>query len=346
MGILSANNNVSFNANNTCRVYIIKQIYPEQQEDFEKQYKDLLSTDDSILNKIGKWVDNVNVLDNSKVKLTKLLHIGTDPIFKYTPIWYNKNSEEAPEFDIYFLTDLLELRNCPLIDFSKPAYIFQIDGQVKSGISNVISFNTNFSVNGQSSCDISLANQDYKFNFKYFNDRTKYTQHLKCYFDTNDIIIVRMQKKNTTAISLLNSFKSSICDYQDPYKSEEKDPFTTVFTGYINNINESFSYENGSQLLNIQCTGPTKKLTWTRILQNQAMNSKDSGAAILPLSVYVTGAQTSDKDGKNTLKNKDIVKNLVTRVYSGLTNTPKMREIRKNFDFFATPIKLEFRKRD
>ena len=107
MGILSANNNVSFNANNTCRVYIIKQIYPEQQEDFEKQYKDLLSTDDSILNKVGKWVDNVNVLDNSKVKLTKLLHIGTDPIFKYTPIWYNKNSEEAPEWDIYFLTDLL-----------------------------------------------------------------------------------------------------------------------------------------------------------------------------------------------------------------------------------------------
>ena len=348
MGILSANNSTSYTANNNCKIYIIKQIDPYNQEDFESYYADLLSNSNkSFLNKVGQWVDNVNVLDNNKVKLTPLMFNNINSKnyneLKYTEIKINKNEEsnvydkdtgEIIPFDgIWFLTDLLELRNCPLIDFTKLAYVFQIDGQSKAGIPNVTSFNCSFSVNGQSSCDINLNNQDYKFNFKYFNDRENYLRHLKCYFDTNDIIIVRMEKKNTTPTSLLNSFKkSSITSYQDIYKSEENDPFTTVFTGYINDVNESFSYENGTQNLEIHCTGPSKKLTWTRILQNNAVASKDSGAAILPLSAYTTGATTSDSDGKYTLENEKIIKNAITRTYSGLNNIPEIRNVKNEFD--------------
>lgn len=348
MGILSANNSTSYTANNNCKIYIIKQIDPYNQEDFESYYADLLSNSNkSFLNKVGQWVDNVNVLNNNKVKLTPLMFNNINSKnyneLKYTEIKINKNEEsnvydkdtgEIIPFDgIWFLTDLLELRNCPLIDFTKLAYVFQIDGQSKAGIPNVTSFNCSFSVNGQSSCDINLNNQDYKFNFKYFNDRENYLRHLKCYFETNDIIIVRMEKKNTTPTSLLNSFKkSSITSYQDIYKSKENDPFTTVFTGYINDINESFSYENGTQNLEIHCTGPSKKLTWTRILQNNAVASKDSGAAIMPISAYVTGVQTSGATGKHTIKNKQIVKNLITRTYSGINNIPKIKKTISDFN--------------
>lgn len=341
MGILSANNSTSYTANNNCKIYIIKQVDYNNQDEFEKYYKNLLSKDDnSLLSKIGKTIDNLNVLDNNQVKLTKLLAINeiVDP-YKYTYIEFDNSNPESKINGntnlggIYFLTDLLELRNCPLIDFTKPAYVFQIEGQTKSGIPNIISFNCSFSVNGQSSCDITLNNQDYKFNFKYFNDREQYLKHLKCYFDTNDIIIVRMEKKNTTPTSLLTSFKkTSILSYQDIYKSSENDPLTTVFTGYINDINENFSYENGLQNLEIHCTGPSKKLTWTRVLQHNAAASKDSGAAILPLTAFVTEVQTSGATGKYTIKNKEIIKNLITRVYSGLENIPEIKTTKNNFN--------------
>lgn len=341
MGILSADNNTSYTANNNCKIYIIKQVDYNQQDKFETYYKDLLSKDNnSLLNKIGNTISNFNVLDNNQIKLTKLLAINEFVnSTKYTNIDFDSTNPESKINGkvnlggIWFLTDLLELRNCPLIDFTKPAYVFQIEGQSKAGIPNVTSFNCSFSVNGQSSCDIVLNNQDYKFNFKYFNDREQYLRHLKCYFDTNDIIIVRMEKKNTTPTSLLNSFKkSSILNYQDIYKSSEPDPLTTVFTGYINDINESFSYETGTQNLEIHCTGPSKKLTWTRVLQHNAPASKDSGAAIIPLTAYVTEVQTSGANGFYTIKNNEIVKNLITRVYSGLENIPEIKTVKNNFN--------------
>ena len=203
------------------------------------------------------------------------------------------------------------LRNCPLLDFSKYAYVFQIDGQTKSGLSNVISFNTNFSVNGQSSCDITINNKDFKYNFKYFNDPDHYNLHLKPFFDTNDIIIVRYQKKNTDARQLTGSFvKQKLGTYEDPYLGSENDPLTTIFTGYINDINSSFSFSNGQQIMTIVCTGPSKKLTWTRLLSNNAVGSKDSGSALLPISAF-TNPQALDDNNKITLSNEDVVKNVI-----------------------------------
>ena len=278
MGILSANNNIAYTTNNACKIYIIKQIERKDQEEFEADYADLIKGNYPV--KLVPLISNIN-------------HFG-----KYVDVQINPNAPDANYLDkngnstkltsdkVFFLVDLLELRNCPLLDFSKLSYVFQIESGSKGGLADVISFNTTFSVNGQSSCDISLNNQNYKYNFKYFNQPEMFNKHLKCYFDTNDIIIVRMQKKNTTPTSLLNSFKSSVTDYMDIYKSSENDTLTTVFTGYINDINESFSYETGTQGLEIKCTGPSKKLTWTRILQNKAMASADSGDALLPVSAY------------------------------------------------------------
>ena len=340
MKILSTENNLSYSVNNTCQIYIIKQCYfGEEDNAFNKIYADLLK-DGSFIDKLSR----ANSSQNQDIKLKKLIRF--DEAEGYTPISLNNKAFDFPKYispdlkQLYFLTDLLQLRNCPLLDFGKTAYVFQVTnknniwkGSVnQSGIGDVTSFNVNFSVNGQSSCEIQLNNQDFKYNFKYFDDPDKYNLHLKPYFDTNDIIIVRMQKKNLTPsvnkYGVPSSFKqTSINDYKDLYSVDKDDPMTTIFTGYINNVNESFSYETGVQTMSITCTGPSKKLTWTRTVVKQAAWTKDSASAIVPISAFIHPQTLDNKNKTPKLQNRDIISNLIVRTYSGLTLNPEMLKL-------------------
>lgn len=346
MGILSAENNTAYTANNECKIYIIKQIDYDKIDDFKKIYVDYINSQNT------SWstkVDNINVLDNYKISLTPLLTFEQQTNPPYTEIIFN-NTIDKPTFAdrCWFYTPLFELRNCPLLDFSKYAYVFQINGQTKSGLSNVVSFNTTFNVNGQSTCEIIINNKDFKYNFKYFNDPKKYTLHLRPFFDTNDIIIVRYQKKNTDARQLTGSFvKQRIETYEDPYLGSENDPLTTIFTGYINDINSAFSFNSGQQTMSIICTGPSKKLTWTRLLSNNAVGSRDSGSALLPISAF-TNPQTNDDNNKVTLENRDVIKNVITRTMSGVLNIPEVQkayeDFQTSFDINANLITDSYRK--
>ena len=346
MGILSAENNISYDGNTTSKIYIIKEVDYKDLGSFVSKYKDLLEDGSSLWDKVSL----LNTTNNTSIRLVPLLFPTNPNSSKYDPISITKDAKDVPNFDdlenydgdkrtLYFYTDLCELKYCPLLDFTKAYYVFEItnktnlfDSANKSGLSDVISFSINFSVNGQSSCDLQLNNTDYKYNFKYFNNPEKFKYHLKCFFDTNDIIIIRMQKKNTTESSLLSSFKrTSITDYKDLYTSDEHDPLTTIFTGYINNINESFSYDSGVQTLQLQCTGPSKKLTWTRVLVNKATASRDSSDAILPMSAFIY-PQTVDAKNRITVSNKDVIKYLVVRTYSGLKSVPELKEIEEEFN--------------
>lgn len=330
MGILQAENSVSFTANNACKIYIIKQVENNEKTIFERTYLDYINSQKPLSKKF-----DFNVLDNDEIQLTPLITYD-DP---KNNILYERmelkpvgdDYPDAPDNNVlWFYKPLIELRNCPLLDFSKLAYVFQIQGQTKSGLSNVVSFNTAFNVNGQSSCELIINNKDFKYNFKYFNDDNKYNLHLKPFFDTNDIIIVRFQKKNTNSgyknAQIFNSFvKDQINTFDDPYIEAENDKLTTIFTGYINDINSSFSFSNGQQTMSIVCTGPSKKLTWTRILTNNAVGSKDSGSALLPISAFVN-PQTNDDNNKVTLSNKDVVKNVIVRTLSGVLSIKKAKE--------------------
>ena len=352
MKILSTENNLSYNVNNTCQIYIIKQYYFGEEDDaFNKIYADLLK-DSSFIDKLSR----VNSSQNQDIKLKKLIRF--DEAEGYTPISLNNKAFDFPKYispdlkQLYFLTDLLQLRNCPLLDVGKTAYVFQVTnknniwkGSVnQSGIGDITSFNVNFSVNGQSSCEIQLNNQDFKYNFKYFDDPDKYNLHLKPYFDTNDIIIVRMQKKNLTPsvnkYGVPSSFKqASINDYKDLYSVDKDDPMTTIFTGYINNINESFSYETGTQTMSITCTGPSKKLAWTRTVVKQAAWTKDSASAIVPISAFIHPQTLDNKNKTPKLQNRDIISNLIVRTYSGLTLNPEMLELLREYNtLFDTNI--------
>ena len=338
MGILQAENSVAYTANNTIKIYIIKQEAYENKQKFEQDYASLLgdATDPS------KFIstNNAAISASRSLKLIPLVTFDLPAqenlyeeidIYKDAPdrpiFQYNENGNDIiykPD-SLYFLTSLFQLRNCPLIDLDKLAYVFQIEGQAQGGLANVISFNTSFNVNGQSSAELVLNNKDFLYNFKYFNNRDKYPFHLKSYFDTNDIIIIRVQKKNIQQTSLLNSFKGRQVEYwKDPYIDSETDPFTTIFTGYINDINDSFSFSNGQQQVSLVCTGPSKKLTWKRFVSNKAAASKDAESAILPFSAYIN-PQTIDEKHKTSIDNAKVVKNAVVRTYSGVLNIPEVK---------------------
>ena len=366
MKILSAENNVSYTANNACKIYIIKQVDINKWEDFEDKYADLLGGNSS---KLSSFLDSTTAslsMQEKSIKLVPLIIYPKSVPYRdpssasYTcynfvrtesnitnslsnimdenkgyaidsPAAYVYKGMEIKPDRLWFLTSLIQLRNCPLLDLDKPAYVFQMDGQSQGGLANVLSFNVNFSVNGQSSAELILNNKDFKYNFKYFSDKEKYPLHLKSYFDTNDIIIIRYQKKNNTQDSLLNSFKHSQIDYwKDQYADSENDPFTTIFTGYINDVNNSFSFNNGQQTVTLSCTGPSKKLTWTRFLSNRAAASRDALSALLPLSAY-TNPQTQNNKGKTSINNDDVVTNVVVRTYSGVTNIPKVKQAYETF---------------
>lgn len=334
MGILQAENSVAYTSHNAIKIYIIKQEAYENKQKFETDYASLLGD----ATNPSKFLSTNNAAISYADRNIKLVPLLTfDKISDlYDNYKLDKAAVDLPDFlkdktHLYFLNSLCELRNCPLLDFSKLAYVFQIEGQSKGGLANVISFNTTFSVNGQSSAEIVLNNKDFLYNFKFFNDKEKYPQHLKSYFDTNDIIIIRMQKKNTQEESLLNSFRKPKIDvWEDPYIDSKTDPFTTVFTGYINDINNSFSFTNGQQQVTLVCTGPSKKLTWTRCLSNKAPASRDSADAILPISAYQT-VQTRDEKNKTNIDNKSVIKNLIIRTYSGVLNIPAIKNSYKKF---------------
>lgn len=352
MGILSADNNISYTANNACRIYIIKQVEFKDIPLFNEHYISYINSQN---NTLKQKLNKINPTEASDIKLVPLIAYDIDNALNYEKIELNTEAPDCPRELIYtssinskgvesfeisfgnqykslwFYRPLFALRNCPLIDFGKPAYVFQIDGQLNSGIGDVVSFTTSFSVNGQSSCEISLNNRDFKYNFKYFDDDYKYKWHLKPFFDTNDIIIVRFQKKNTNKDSLLNSFKKQQIDfYEDIYRDSDDDPFITLFTGYINDVNSAFNYANGTQTMSLNCTGPSKKLTWTRMLSNNAVASSDSGSALIPLSAYIN-PQTMDENGKISIKNEDVIKNVLIRTMSGVLNIPAIKEAKDEF---------------
>lgn len=352
MGILKAENNVSYTANNACKIYIIKQV--EIGDPNFQTYLDYINGSNGLLDELGKKLININPTNSSSIKLTKLVSYSQESEKDYTKIEFNTSKPDLPVAydsdgkivtrtlpngdqvvgkysELWFYSDLIELEGCPLLDLSKEAYVFQIEGQTKSGLANVVSFNTSFSVNGQSSCSIVINNLDYKYNFKYFNEPEKYKYHLKPFFDTNDIIIIRFQKKATQEESLLNSFKKSPVDYwEDPYIHDKNDPLTTVFTGYINDVNQSFSFANGQQTMELVCTGPSKKMTWTRIFSNQATNDPDPAGALLPIAAYIN-PQTFNSTGQASTENQDVIKNVLLRTYSDVLN---VYEIRKEYNKF------------
>lgn len=255
--------------------------------------------------------------------------------------------DEISNNDIAYINvneEYFNLRTCPLIDYTKPHFIFREDGVYKSGIPDVTSCQVNLSTKNQSSCNISIINADFKYNLG--KDVRDYRNYMKCAFDTWDIVIVRAEKRkqakeftsslNTAFSKSIEDYKNPVTYFKDPYAEVDKDgntiddPMCTIFTGYICNVNNSFDYNTGMPMINLVCSGPSKKMEWIRIVTGQASAPLDASAAIIPLSAY-SFPQTISADNKPTLKNEDVVKNVVQRTMCGIDNNKEVFDAKKNF---------------
>lgn len=315
----------NINTTNSNKSYLIPLIYDVPSAGFEALSIDESASDGYIYfpNKYYKINSATTTVEAKDTTLKDFISSSTS-IYPA-----DSSSFSMQSFYIWFNTNLISLRACPILDFTKLAYVFQIYGQQQNGIGDIVSCDTSFSTNGQSSANLTLNNQDFKYNFTNDFDESKYKGFLDSIFDTNDIVIIRAEKRRDK-VSLIDSFKQTTTSYKDIY-AEINDNRTTVFTGYINDINNNFSYESGLQSISIQCAGPSKKLTWTRFLTGQATNTKDSGAAIYPLSAYINPQTQSSNSNGPTISNKEVIKNTIIRTYCLIDNIPKAHTNKKLF---------------
>lgn len=349
------------NQNNEVQVFIIKQIERQDKIEFVNKYHEFISGLENLFHQ-NLETEFLSLFKNrSSVKSSYLVPLIDDcgnykDLLKqnddYTPkgldaCYYNfkeinkKNKEGKEEFseekidknNFYVNTRYQSILKCPLLDFTKLAYIFQTSSGNGLSCSDVISFTTNFSTNGPSSCNITLNNFDYKYNFVYNDlekDLNNHEDLYKSVFDTEDIVIIRMAKRADKDYTKAK--------FDDPYASFDNgkmDYFQTVFTGYINNVNESINWQSKSQTVTLSCSGPSKRISYKRLITGQATVDQDAGSAIVPMSCYSI-PQATNSEGKYSLKNKEIIKNVIVRTLTSIDNIPDCMKAKLMFEIMFT----------
>lgn len=315
--------------NQEVQVFIIKQFERSEKQKFEEKYANYINGKNIFLNDTS--LNIINSLIYSGGRQNYLIPLIYDESQKDNIIleemkingdlyYYNKNGIGDTIYidkgkqrywkkkidNFYYFKKYSFLLEYPLIDYTKLSYVYQIKNDKKLGIGNVISVDTQFSVNSSSNCIINFACGD--------NDEIN-----KEMFDTNDIVIVKILKNQKDINKIKNSDDKNLYD-------DEFNMYKNIFTGYIDNVNYTIDWSNKSKTLNLVCSGPTKKMLFTRIISGQATaNTTDWTSALVPLSVY-SFPQTLDSNGNAELDNETIVKNIVIRTFCDLDVIPEVKE--------------------
>ena len=317
--------------NQEIQVFIIKQFERSEKNEFEKKYANYINGKNIFLNDSSSNIINSLIYssgrqnylipliydqsEQNKIKLeemkingdlyyySKSFGISGASIYQIpnTDVKYFKNKIS----NFYYFKKYSFLLECPLIDYTKLSYIYQLKNNKKLGIGNVISVDTQFNVNSSSNCTI---------NFDCDNDEIN-----KEMFDTNDIVIVKILKNQKDINKIKNNENSNIYD-------NEFNMYKNIFTGYIDNVNYTIDWGSKSKTLNLVCSGPSKKMLFTRIVSGQATaNTMDQTSALTPLSVY-SFPQTLDSNGNAELDNETIIKNIVIRTFSDIDTIAEIKE--------------------
>lgn len=335
----------SYTGNTGLKVYIIKQIEREDKEKFESVYGKFFYVKKGLFKQVS--IDLLNSPNAPKSYLVPLVY--DSPIFrdvrlnlmsfkeKAVDAYYYKNGKPLPIERLYVNPLYSFLLSCPLIDFTKLSYVFQTEGiDRNTGMGDITNCSVNLTNIGGSSASFTVLNND-----NYYNVNTKYDdlsnlyrdEYNKTFFSYPDVAIIRMEKRNPKSDSFLNSFRRTNYNNtlrKDPYAEGKNDIYKTVFTGYIRNVNTSVDYSQGRRSLDIRCQGPSIALTEKRMLMGPSVASKDLTASLMPLSI-LGYAQTNNDSNRENIHTSQVVKNLVTRVYTSITNIPEVVRDREKF---------------
>lgn len=315
------------NQNNDVQVFIIKQIERQYKGNFENKYKNFLGknkfSQQNFLKDTKTFFNNFNLEKDRKFSyLIPLIYDKSsfDNNTSFSQLIINNNEKQDLKTfinkdykdignSIYINEKYNSILNCPLLDYTKLSYVFQVNKIDFLGISDVTSFNVSLNVHQPSSCSLSLNNFNFKYNFTYEDELENDEDIYKSVFDTNDIVILRIAKRENKDYT-----KSK---FIDPYAKDENDYYKTIFTGFINNVNESINWQSKNQTLNINCSGPSKIISYKRLVTGQAVCDKDVSSAIIPTSCYSV-PQALDKNNKITIKNKEVIKNIIVRAITSI----------------------------
>ena len=330
------------NQNLDVQVFIIKQVSRDKKAEFEKRYANFLGKDKSFFNWKNDFSNFVKPLMVGEQRLTSFLvpliydvsssgNNLTLEELKFNDVIdlnYKKNVGEKNETlekieNIYWNSTYNSIKKCPLLDFTKLAYIFQTNLNNNLGISSVMNFNVQLTVNAPSSATITLENFDYKYNFTQYENLDNQNDIYKSVFDTDDIVILRVAKRADRAWQNDTNI--------DLYSDGPSDYLQTIFTGFINNVNEDIDWNNKTQSVSLVCQGGSKLITYVRLITGQATADMDSTTAIVPISCYSV-PQSTKPDGQYALDNTNIIKNIITRTITSLDNIPKCYEAKKKFN--------------
>lgn len=318
--------------NQEIQVFIIKQFERSEKDEFEKKYANYINGKNIFLNDSSSNIINSLIYsggrqnylipliydqgEQNKIKLEEmkingdLYYYSKDFVTSETTIYQIPNTDvkyfKNKISNFYYFKKYSFLLECPLIDYTKLSYVYQLKNNKKLGIGNIISVDTQFNVNSSSNCTINFACGD--------NDEIN-----KEMFDTNDIVIVKMLKNQKDINKIKNNDNSNIYD-------NEFNMYKNIFTGYIDNVNYTIDWGSKSKTLNLVCSGPSKKMLFTRIVSGQATaNTMDQTSALTPLSVY-SFPQTLDSNGNAELDNETIIKNIVIRTFSDIDTIAEVKE--------------------
>lgn len=317
--------------NQEVQVFIIKQFERSEKDNFEKKYKKYINgkniflndTSSNIINSLIYSGGRQNYLipliydesskDNIQLNEMKingdLYYYNKNKIGKFVYLDINQGKlgfwkEKINNF--YYFNKYSFLLECPLIDYTKLSYVYQLKNNKILGIGNVTNVDTQFNINSSSNCTINFTCGD--------NDEIN-----KEMFDTNDIVIVKILKNQKDINKIKNNDSRNIYD-------NEFNLYKNIFTGYIDNINYTINWGDKSKTLNLVCSGPSKKLLFTRIISGQATaDSKDWSSALTPLSVY-SFPQTLGPDNEAPIDNETIIKNIAIKTFSDIDTIPEIKE--------------------
>lgn len=330
-------NDIANNQNLDIQVFIIKQIQRNKKAEFEKRYANFLGKQKSFFNVSKDFSNLTKPLMFSEQRLTSFLV----PLIYDTKNWSNIDLEEQ-KFDlkddlnaidqngklnkiekVFWNKAYNSIKKCPLLDFTKLAYIFQTNLNNTLGISSVMNFNVQLTVNAPSSATITLENFDYKYNFTQYENLENQNDIYKSVFDTDDIVILRVEKRSD------RDWQND--KYTDLYADGKDDALQTVFAGFINNVNENIDWNSRTQSVSLVCQGPSKLITYVRLITGQATADMDVQTAIVPISCYSI-PQSTKPNGDYALDNTNIIKNIITRTLTSMDNIESCYKAKQNFN--------------
>lgn len=219
---------------------------------------------------------------------------------------YKEDTESSADYEIIVNTKYRYIYILPAIDITRENYIITSRNNSALGISDITDITVTIGTSSFSTANLSVKNNLNKYEF--ITDSLKKG---KTIFSADDIVVVRLPG----------------IDYQMTDK-DLHEGLETSFVGFVNDIR--LIDKPAGHVVNINCEGMTKRLRFTRVLTNQALNPGDAQAAIMPISAFSFPFHDKTADASYLVKNMMVYS--MTDINENIELKPKINEFNLEYE--------------